>query len=195
MSSVIHTEPRTVILVNGIPAAGKSTVTRRLSADFNAPFLTIDGIKEPFMAHFDHIDRAFNRQLGCAAWDAIWSIVAQSPANCLWIIDAWFGFQPRAALEHHLKAAGVERVLEIWNQISPSLAVARYQQRLHQRRPGHPGEEYLPELAALAEKATPMALGPVFTLKQPISPEDIFPLNRWLTEKLQHPQRQAVSSL
>lgn len=43
---------KTVILINGIPASGKSTVTRQLSAAFNLPQLTIDGIKEPFMACF-----------------------------------------------------------------------------------------------------------------------------------------------
>lgn len=193
MSSVISNGPRTVILVNGIPAAGKSTVTRRLSSELHAPFLTIDGIKEPFMAHFDQIDRRFNRLLGCAAYEAIWSIVAQSPASCLWLIDAWFGFQPRATLEHHLQQAGVERVLEIWNQISPELAVARYRQRLHQRKPGHPGEEYLPELAALAKKAAPMALGPVFTLEQPAAPEEIASLDRWVTEHLQPARRRAAS--
>lgn len=58
---------KTVILINGIPASGKSTVTRQLSAAFNLPQLTIDGIKEPFMACFTGIDRTFNRQLGCAA--------------------------------------------------------------------------------------------------------------------------------
>lgn len=53
---------KTVILINGIPASGKSTVTRQLSATFNLPQLTIDGIKEPFMACFSEIDRSFNRQ-------------------------------------------------------------------------------------------------------------------------------------
>ncbi len=81
---------KTVILINGIPASGKSTVTRQLSAAFNLPQLTIDGIKEPFMACFTGIDRSFNRQLGCAAYEVIWSIVGQSPAGCIWLIDAWF---------------------------------------------------------------------------------------------------------
>ena len=105
---------KTVILINGIPASGKSTVTRQLSAAFNLPQLTIDGIKEPFMACFTGIDRSFNRQLGCAAYEVIWSIVGQSPAGCIWLIDAWFGFQPRDTLQQLLQQAGVEKVLEVW---------------------------------------------------------------------------------
>lgn len=36
-----------------------------------------------------------NRQLGCAAYEVIWSIVGASPASMVWLIDARFGFQPR----------------------------------------------------------------------------------------------------
>jgi hypothetical protein len=51
----------------------------------------------------------------------------------------------------------VTRILEVWNAVTPDVAVARYAQRLGERRVGHPGEEYLPELAVLAANAEPMA--------------------------------------
>ena len=174
---------KTVILINGIPASGKSTVTRQLSAAFNLPQLTIDGIKEPFMACFTGIDRTFNRQLGCAAYEVIWSIVGQSPAGCIWLIDAWFGFQPRDTLQQLLQHAGVEKVLEVWNHISPELAVSRYASRLQDRKPGHPGEEYLPELAQLAQQAEPMRLGPVFTVDQH-KPLDMASATRWIEAQI-----------
>ncbi len=40
---------KTAILINGIPASGKSTITRLLAETFSLPVLTID-VKEPFMA-------------------------------------------------------------------------------------------------------------------------------------------------
>lgn len=174
---------KTVILINGIPGSGKSTVTRQLSAAFNLPQLAIDGIKEPFMACFTGIDRSFNRQLGCAAYEVIWSIVGQSPAGCIWLIDAWFGFQPRDMLQQLLQQAGVEKVLEVWNHIPPELAVARYASRLHDRKPGHPGEEYLPELARLAQQAEPMRLGPVLTVDQQ-KPLDIERVILWIAAQI-----------
>ncbi|ECF6084335.1 AAA family ATPase [Salmonella enterica] len=176
---------KTVILINGIPASGKSTVTRQLSTTFNLPLLTIDGIKEPFMARFTDIDRPFNRQLGCAAYEVIWSIVGQSSAGFVWLIDAWFGFQPREMLQQLLQQAGVEKVLEVWNQVSPELAVSRYASRLQARKPGHPGEEYLPELAQLAQRAQPMRLGPVFTVDQQQQPLDIASVIRWIEAQIQ----------
>lgn len=99
---------------------GKSTITRLLAETFSLPVLTIDGIKEPFMARLAPVDRPMNRQLGCAAYEVIWSIVGASPASMVWLIDAWFGFQPRETLQKLLQQAGVEQVIEIWNHISPS---------------------------------------------------------------------------
>ena len=174
---------KTVILINGVPASGKSTITQALSQTFGLPLLTIDEIKEPFMACFTDIDRPFNRQLGCAAYEVIWSIIGHSPANVIWLVDAWFGFQPRETLQRWLHPAGVEKVVEIWNQISPELAVSRYATRLQDRRAGHPGEEYLPELALLAERAEPMRLGPVFTVDQQ-QPLDIIRLSEWIKQTL-----------
>lgn len=177
------TQTKTVVLVNGIPASGKSTVTRQLSARFSLPVLTIDGIKEPFMAKFDQIDRPFNRQLGYAAYEVIWSIIRDAPPGCPFLVDAWFGFQPRETLVDYLEKAGVTRVLEVWNAVSPEVAVARYASRLGERRMGHPGEEYLPELAVLAARAEPMAIGPVFRVTQG-SGENLNSLFAWIKDQL-----------
>lgn len=157
---------KTVILVNGVPASGKSTVAQALAQHFGLPYLAIDGIKEPFMSRLDNVDRGLNRRLGCAAYEAIWSIVAQAPDCCTYVIDAWFGFQPREQLRHYLREAGVTQPLEVWNQISGELAAKRYASRIGQRPKGHPGAEYLPELRALAERAAPMAIGPVIRVEQ-----------------------------
>jgi predicted kinase len=172
---------KTVILVNGVPASGKSTVARALAHHFDLPYLSLDGIKEPFMARLDNIDRELNRQLGYAAYQAIWSMVAQAPLRCIYVIDAWFGFQSREQLRQYLREAGVTQVLEVWNQISGELAAERYAARTGQRPKGHPGAEYLPELRALADRAMPMALGPVLRIEQ-AQPLDIDRVNHWLVQ-------------
>lgn len=172
---------KTVILVNGVPASGKSTVARALAHHFDLPYLSLDGIKEPFMARLDNINRELNRQLGYAAYQAIWSMVAQAPLRCIYVIDAWFGFQSREQLRQYLREAGVTQVLEVWNQISGELAAERYAARTGQRPKGHPGAEYLPELRELADRAMPMALGPVLRIEQ-AQPLDIDRVNHWLVQ-------------
>ncbi|QQU53192.1 AAA family ATPase [Serratia liquefaciens] len=172
---------KTVILVNGVPASGKSTVARALAHHFDLPYLSLDGIKEPFMARLDNINRELNRQLGYAAYQAIWSMVAQAPLRCIYVIDAWFGFQSREQLRQYLREAGVTQVLEVWNQISGELAAERYAARTGQRPKGHPGAEYLPELRALADRVMPMALGPVLRIEQ-AQPLDIDRVYHWLAQ-------------
>jgi predicted kinase len=174
-----HPQGKTVILVNGIPASGKSSIARQLAQDFTLPLLTLDGIKEPFMARLGPVDREQNRMLGRAAYEALWLMVTQAPARCIYVIDAWFGFQSKDVLCRYLSDAGVVRVLEVWNQISGERAAERYLSRLAQRPPGHPGAEYLPELRALAALAGPMALGPVLSIDQDQA-IDIRRLRRWL---------------
>nr|WP_024968312.1 ATPase AAA [Pantoea sp. IMH] len=169
-----------LVLVNGVPASGKSTVVRHLTDRFNWPSLSVDDIKEPFMAHYPDLDRDTNRQLGRAACQVIGSIVSQAPSKCVYVVDAWFGFQPSAFWQAIFEQAGVEQVLEIWNEISPDQAVARYGARLHERKHGHPGEDYLPELYKLAQRAKPLALGPVYELAQG-KHVDYAGLDRWLS--------------
>lgn len=179
MTALTDSGDKTVILVNGIPASGKSTLARALAQHFGLPYLSLDGIKEPFMAQLDKVDRELNRQLGYAAYQAIWSMVAQAPQRCIYVIDAWYGFQPRELLRKYLREAGVTQVLEVWNQISAELAAERYAARLGQRSAGHPGAEYLPELRALAERAIPMAIGPVIRVDQAL-PLEIGKITHWL---------------
>lgn len=181
MTALTESGDKTVILVNGIPASGKSTLARALAQHFGLPYLSLDGIKEPFMAQLDNVDRELNRRLGYAAYQAIWSMVAQAPQRCIYVIDAWYGFQPRELLRQYLREAGVTQVLEVWNQISAKLAAERYAARLDQRSAGHPGAEYLPELRALAERAMPMAIGPVIRVDQ-AQPLEIDRLVDWLIQ-------------
>lgn len=172
-----------VILVNGIPASGKSSLAVELSAQTGWLQLSLDGIKNPFLQRLDGVDRAFNRKLGQASYQVIWSIIGDAPQGSTFIVDAWFGFQPKEVLTDYLNQAGVTQVLEIWCQISPQTAAARYEARLGERLPGHLGAEYIPELKVLAEKAQPMELGSVYYSNQEI-PADINAIKTWIAHNL-----------
>lgn len=165
-----HADPvntgKRVVMVNGIPASGKSSIARALSQATGWPVLSVDGIKEPFMQQFEQLDRPLNRRLGIASYQAIWSVIAAAPQGCTFIVDAWFGFQPKESLVNYLQQANVRSLAEIWCQLPGELAAQRYAARLGDRLPGHPGAEYIPELIALAERAGPMQLSPVYIADQ-----------------------------
>ena len=152
------------ILVNGVPASGKSTVARALSDRHGWPLFAVDTIKEPFFTELGIGDRAYNRKLGRAAYAAIFDTIAAFPDPHTVIIEAWFGFQPAELLRDHLARAELSATVEIWCQADPETIGQRYAARVPQRPAGHPGLDYVPELVALAGLAQPIDVGPTLRL-------------------------------
>jgi glucokinase len=161
-----------LVMVNGIPATGKSRVSAALSARTGWPILALDTVKNPFLAEIENVDRLFNRRLGKASYRAIWDIIAAAPAGSAFIVDAWFGFQPLELLDEGIAHAGVTALAEVWCHAPGDVLAERYRARLSSRLPGHPGEAYIPELVALAERAAPAGRGPVFDLDTTKVPDD-----------------------
>jgi glucokinase len=169
-----------LVMVNGVPASGKSSVARALADLTGWPVLTLDTIKTPFLEALPPGDRAFNRTLGRASYAAIFDLIRDAPPGSTFIVDAWFGFQPLAVLEDGLARAGVSDLAEIWCHAPPEVIGQRYADRLHTRHPGHPGASYVPELIALAETARPTGLAPCFDIDTtlPLMPDE---LKDWLS--------------
>ncbi len=155
-----------VVLVNGVPASGKTTIAREVTAGLlrdgiAAVPLGLDTVKEALYAHFGTGDRDHNRRLGRACYQAIFETIAQFPTELVAVVDAWHGFQPPEILEAHLARAEVGRMVEIWVRVAPATAAARYRARSASRHPGHPPASYAEELLDLAGRARPTGLGPV----------------------------------
>lgn len=170
---------RRAVLVNGIPASGKSTVSRGIAERMGWPLLALDTIKNPFLEALGGGDREFNRTLGRASYQAIWSVVAEAPAGSIFVVDAWFGFQPREVLEDHLQRAGIVATAEIWCHAPGEVLAERYRARLDRRLPGHPGAAYIPELIELAKRAEPLRRGPLFDVDT-TKPIDFDAITQWL---------------
>jgi glucokinase len=179
-TAALSARPRKrVVMINGVPASGKSSVARALADVTGWPILTLDTIKNPFLATLPPGDRLFNRTLGRASYAAIFDLVADAPAGSTFIIDAWFGFQPLDVLEAGLSRAGVTDLAEVWCHAPPQTIGDRYASRLSLRPVGHPGAEYVPELIALADQAKPTGLAlchHIDTTKEP----DLPALTDWL---------------
>lgn len=167
------------VLVNGIPASGKSTVARAISDAKGWPLLTLDTIKEALFVHLGTGDRDYNRLLGKASYQAIFAIIHDFPDGSSVVIDAWFGFQPFAVLQDHLAQAGIGQVAEVWCYAPGEVLGERYRARLGQRHGGHLGESYVPELIELANRAKPLGTYPLFDTDT-TRPLDATALLKWL---------------
>ena len=137
---------RRAILVNGIPASGKTGVSRAVADATGWPLLILDTVKEPFFDHLGTGDRAWNRALGRASSQAIWSVVADWPDPVGVVVDAWFGFEPREILEAHLARARIGATVEVWCHAPAEVIVealprpARLAASRPSRRRVHPGD-------------------------------------------------------
>ena len=154
-----------VLLVNGIPASGKSRLSHAVSEATGWPILALDTIKDPFLEHIEGVDRLFNRTLGKASYKAIWSVIRDAPDGSTFIVDAWFGFQPMELLREHIAMSGTTDIAEVWCHAPAEVVAERYAARLEGRLPGHPGAAYIPELIELAKRAEPCRLGPVYDVE------------------------------
>lgn len=167
------------VLVNGVPASGKSAVARALADATGWPLLALDAVKDPFLAELGPADREFNRRLGRASYAALFGLLREAPPGTTAIVDAWFGFQPAEVLEAHLAEAGFAETAELWCHAPPETVGARYAARVGLRPQGHPGLDYVPELVALAGRAGPLCRGPTLELDT-TAPVDACRILAWL---------------
>ncbi len=150
-----------LVLVNGVPASGKSRVAHALALATGWPVLSLDTVKNPFLEEIDGVDRPFNRKLGRASLKAMIAIADDAPPGSTLILDAWFGFQPREWIDRLISALDLDATAEIWCVAPPETIGVRYANRTRDRPAGHPGKDYVPELIELAARAEPLRLGPI----------------------------------
>jgi predicted kinase len=145
-----------LIMVNGLPGSGKTTLATRLADRLAVPLISKDALKQALSTV---VPAARPATLGAIAMDAAWGLVADLPGAV--VLESWC-FKPRD-LPHVV--AGLRRcanpaVTEVWCDVPADVARERYAARL---RPS-PYEdarhlfERWPDWAARAE---PLGVGPV----------------------------------
>ncbi len=159
--AALATARKRAILVNGVPASGKSAVATELAKALGWSYLSLDTVKQPFLDALPPGDRLFNRTLGRASYHALFDIMRDAADGTSFVVDAWFGFQPQDVLLQGLTRSGVSEVAEVWCEAPPDEIGRRYAERVPVRGQGHPGLAYVPELIELASRAVPLSLGPL----------------------------------
>jgi glucokinase len=177
------------ILVNGVPASGKTSVARGIGARLHVAVLSLDSVKEAFYEELGNHDgdREYGRALGRACIQAIWSLVADFPADSVVVVEAWFRLPPHDVVLRGLERAGIDRWVEVWCHAPAHLLAERYATR--SRNPGHPPASYASELAQLAQIARPMEIGPCLTVDTTdATSTDLDGVADWIRRELELPR-------
>ncbi len=174
------------VLVNGVPASGKTTVARAIGSRLQLPVLSLDAVKEALYDELGNAggDREYGRSLGRASIQAIWALIADFPPTSTVVVEAWFRLPPHDIVLRGLERARIDRWVEVWCQASAEALMERYATRA--RNPAHPGPAYATELGQLAAVARPMAIAPVLDVDTTdISSLDPDAIARWVRDQLQ----------
>src|SRR4051794_7589737 len=102
---------KTAVLVNGVPASGKTTIARGIGARLVLPVLELDAVKEVLFEELGDrgADREWGRVLGRISIRAIWALLRGFPPGSTAVVEAWFRRPPHDALLEGLREAGIDR--------------------------------------------------------------------------------------
>jgi predicted kinase len=146
-----------LILVNGLPGSGKTTLATRLGAALGVPVMSKDAIKEALYAA---VPTARPRALGAIAMDAAWSLVADAPGTV--VLESWW-YRPRdlAYAEAGWRRCGQPDLIEVWCDVPPEVAYARFVARVRSQEVYEDAERRTTWWDDWAAGAAPLAIGEV----------------------------------
>ncbi|CAG0960220.1 adenylylsulfate kinase [Anaerolineae bacterium] len=157
-----------LILITGAPGAGKTTLARRIAAEFHLPLIAKDDIKESLFDSLGWKDREWSKQLGRATYDLVYYFVAtQLAAGRSLIVESNFDATSATAKFRALRAKHDFALVQILLKCDGDVLVERFQARSDSgtRHPGH-GDLTAAECDALRNQhCTPLDLdGAVFEI-------------------------------
>jgi predicted kinase len=153
-----------VVLVNGLPGAGKTTLARALGPELGLPVFAKDAIKERLADILPGgVSPQWSQALGRASTELLWTLLADSAPGAV-LESPWLAHIRHFALAG-LATAGVapETTHEVWCDVPLELARARYLARSAARHPIHRDiiSETYARFAAWSPYAEPIGAGTV----------------------------------
>jgi predicted kinase len=145
-----------LVLVNGLPGSGKTTLATGLVPVLGTPLISKDVIKE---AVAEIVPAASGHALGMAASEMMWTLAAAMSGSVM--LESWW-FKPRDLhfVEVGLRRCSPANVVEVWCDVPAHVAKARYAAR---RRHGiHDDRRQLADAWPRWEaEAEPLGVAPV----------------------------------
>ncbi|WP_250037368.1 AAA family ATPase [Paractinoplanes maris] len=114
-----------IILINGLPGSGKTTLATALAAELAVPLIAKDALKEALAAAVPQVPAA---ALGPTASELMWTLAAAVPGGV--VLESWW-FRPRdlAYVRDGLSRAGARQIVEVWCDVPGEVARERFARR------------------------------------------------------------------
>lgn len=132
-----------VVLVNGLPGAGKTTLAKPLANEFGLPLFSKDRIKETLADALGVTPpvgltaRAWSQKLGVAAGEALWALLSDAGQGA--VLESFWLQNLRPVVTAGLRRAGAETAHEVRCVLPLHVARQRYEEREASRHAIHQG--------------------------------------------------------
>ncbi len=148
-----------LLVVSGLPCAGKTSVAERLAIELNLPLITKDGIKEQLFNSLGWKDRDWSRKLSQASVELLFYFAESQLAvgNSL-VVES--NFQPDLAAPRLLDMQRRFSALlfQVYCRADTDTLFERYKARTGTRHPGHADEQYLAEFQHMLEQTPQVSM-------------------------------------
>jgi len=139
-----------LIIVTGLPCAGKTLLSRQLADRFNLPYLSKDNIKERLFDSLGWKDRAWSKALSRASIAILFDLMEEIlSVNLSIVVDCNFDPKPGEADFRALAERVAFTPLQIQCVADGPILYQRFLERSGKRHPGHVDEQALDGLAPL----------------------------------------------
>ena len=159
-----------LILVSGLPGTGKTSLARRIAAQFRIPCLGKDELKEVLFDQLGTGDRAWSKKLSQASYAILFKVVeGVIAAGTSLVIEGNFPAGVAKGAVREMKDRIPFSIMEVNCVTDKEVLLHRYRERLKvgDRHPGHLDDEVYRELQdslALGEQGAVDLGGSVFTV-------------------------------
>lgn len=157
-----------LVIVNGLPGTGKTTLARDLAARLGFPIIGKDDIKESLFDSLGAADRAWSVKLGAATYRLLYLVAERlMEGGASFMLESVFTVEQDAVPLGDLVRRHGYAVVEVHCTASPDVLLERFGRRAaaRERHPGHAEAENLAAFRAdLASRPDlPLGIGPVIT--------------------------------
>lgn len=154
-----------LVLVTGLPCAGKSTLARQLAAGLELPYHAKDELKERLFEALGSGDRAWSRRLSAAAFELLFHLAGvELAAGRSAVVEGNFTPAREGARWAELVGRHRARAAQVLVTAPGPELLRRFRARAGTRHPGHLDQELLAELepVLLSAQVEPLELaGPL----------------------------------